>query len=529
MADRFSSDDFGLKLYNRFPPSYREIDKDNKYALKRYMQAVGDGGFKYVIEEQNGLLDLINPQTCSVEVLYLLYEQYGLELFHGIPEDFLRAFLPNLGQAWAKKGSLDVIEFIVSSLTGIKTETEVSYDEFENPLVTVKLEMDFAVTDYFPDSEQFERILESFIPFYCDALLVYSYVYYENADLAVREQFEDKWKDVRDECIHIPFAKGTRPLEVLNHVDKQLGWVNSNALVLNGTITIADDPDILVKDTIMWRYDESGKIDSVFSHDQFRPMLNMEDKEICLNNGIVLSRPVEVDEYEEHVKVAPLADDTDLSGIDTNKDTLKVAPVEDDARFGSPVHFLLNTSLLNGEMTLGKLLIDEYEDKFIYSYSESGRADKSRSSEYLLPLLNTGLLLNSMVLNDNIDTDNVSESVSFAPVIDSGVARMADSEVSTELSMLAENEGASLFSMGVQDLLNDGLTNELQTAYSENVDKYVDNVHISHTNEDMRVKDTTALSAFLNMTPLNSGFVTNGFSVCDIITWNTGEKAVQYA
>ena len=67
--------------------------------------------------------------------------------------------------------------------SGIKTSTEVTYDEFDNPIVTVRLEMDFSVSDYFPNTQQFERILENFIPFYCDALLIYSYVYYEEQDL----------------------------------------------------------------------------------------------------------------------------------------------------------------------------------------------------------------------------------------------------------------------------------------------------------------------------------------------------------
>ena len=109
MSDRLDPKDFGLKLYNRFPPSYRADDVGQKYALKRYIEAAAEGGFKYVIEEQNGILDLVNPQTSPLEVVYALYEQYGLELFHGIPEEFLRSFLPNIGLAWSKKGSLDVV------------------------------------------------------------------------------------------------------------------------------------------------------------------------------------------------------------------------------------------------------------------------------------------------------------------------------------------------------------------------------------------------------------------------------------
>lgn len=187
---KFNSDDFGLKLYNRFPPSYREDDIGVNYALKRYFQTLGEG-FKCIIEEQNGILDLYDPQTCSEEVLYLLQEQYGLELFHGIPTEFIRAFLPNLSTAWSKKGSLDIIDFIVSSLSGVRTETELEYDEEGNVLVKVRLEMDYAVSNYFPEALQFRRILvTNFIPFWCDLAMVFVYFYAELANLMARD-YED--------------------------------------------------------------------------------------------------------------------------------------------------------------------------------------------------------------------------------------------------------------------------------------------------------------------------------------------------
>ena len=50
MSDRLDPKDFGLKLYNRFPPSYRADDVGQKYALKRYIEAAAEGGFKYVSE-----------------------------------------------------------------------------------------------------------------------------------------------------------------------------------------------------------------------------------------------------------------------------------------------------------------------------------------------------------------------------------------------------------------------------------------------------------------------------------------------
>ena len=42
MSDRLDPKDFGLKLYNRFPPSYRADDVGQKYALKRYIEAAAD-------------------------------------------------------------------------------------------------------------------------------------------------------------------------------------------------------------------------------------------------------------------------------------------------------------------------------------------------------------------------------------------------------------------------------------------------------------------------------------------------------
>lgn len=181
MSNILSSEDFGLKLYNKFPPKYREDDVDQKFALKRYLQSASDGGFKPVIEDINGLTELINPSKTRKNVLPILFRYYGLEVFNGIPESYLRYLLPKLGEAWSKKGSLSVVEFISSSLSGIKTSTEVVYDEFGNPDIEVRLEMDYSMDgSYFPDIGQFKRLLENFIPFYCDLILLNSYLFSES-------------------------------------------------------------------------------------------------------------------------------------------------------------------------------------------------------------------------------------------------------------------------------------------------------------------------------------------------------------
>ena len=210
MSNVLSSEDFGLKIYNRFPPRYREDDAMENFALKKYLDVLADGGFKYSIEEINGILNLIDPDNVDAKFLPILFKQYGLEVFKGIPEQYLRYLLPKLGDAWSKKGSLSVAEFITSSLSGIKTSSNVVYDEGdeENPKIEVRLEMDYNIGDYFPEAEYFNRLLENFVPFFCDVRLLYSYLFYESNVLKCIEDSHSKVKYITEELgrfsLHLP-------------------------------------------------------------------------------------------------------------------------------------------------------------------------------------------------------------------------------------------------------------------------------------------------------------------------------------
>lgn len=238
MSNILNSEDFGLKIYNRFPPKYREDDVGQKLALKRYLQALSDGGFRYIIQDTNGLLDIKDPSRTSLDILLNLYKQYGLEVFNGIPENYLRSLLPYLSSAWKYKGSIDIIEFVTTTLSGIKVSSEINYadsrtalfgdavlghalfnnkNSHETPIITVRLEMDFSLSDYFPSSEQFRRILENFVPFYCDLALVYSYVYSDENAIIFREFNIDHITDTKTESRNI----------------SRLGIVGSNNSIFN--------------------------------------------------------------------------------------------------------------------------------------------------------------------------------------------------------------------------------------------------------------------------------------------------------
>lgn len=178
------SNTFGDNIYKRFPLKYRLDDATNGYALKRFISVASEGGFKNVIDDINSLLRVISPSTSTLEELFILYEQYGLEVFNGIPEGYLRRLLPFIHDACSFKGSLSVIDFLATSVTGLQTETTIETDNEDNSVdVEVALNLTSVALKYFPNYDQFIRILKNFIPFYCTLYVVYNYYYTEGDDI----------------------------------------------------------------------------------------------------------------------------------------------------------------------------------------------------------------------------------------------------------------------------------------------------------------------------------------------------------
>lgn len=175
-----NSDKFGEKIYSRFPARYQEDDIKQDYALKRFIFTANEGGFKYIIDDANGILNLIDPTTAPIEVVKLMYEQFGVPMFNGIPEEFLRSFLPNLGKSLDYRGTLTVIDYVASSITGVVTNSVVENDDTDNSSdLTITLELGGSRMKFFPDYNQFMEIMENFIPFYCFLYVVYNYNYSE--------------------------------------------------------------------------------------------------------------------------------------------------------------------------------------------------------------------------------------------------------------------------------------------------------------------------------------------------------------
>lgn len=410
MSNILNSNDFGLKIYNKFPPKYREDDIEQNFALKRYVEALSDGGFKHSIDEINGITHLIDPDKADAKVLSILFKQYGLEVFHGIPEEYLRYLLPRLGEAWAKKGSISVIEFVTSALSGTKASTNVTYDKMDNPIIEVKLEMDYSLSDYIPDAKQFTRLLGNFVPFYCDMNLIYSYLFYETQVLRTQDTGDVlNIFDHREEKGFIPFSSGRRQYPQIGTEKRKL----NTTLRLNELFTVDTEPDH-IEDTIKYVLKEKGSFDRRKSHTHFKPMLNTG---CTLNNLLTLSEYVDTDWNTDKIGLIPINETSVVKPVVTLTDKTLVMYNESTGLW-SKGRKIENNAVL-GEAVLGESVFATYndyadivEDKVtqnLVSFGNLGQpVDAHTNNQY--NTLNSSFYLNGIHCYDIIITKNGEKS-----------------------------------------------------------------------------------------------------------------------
>lgn len=198
MSNLLDGKTFGDRLYNSLPKMYHTEDSSVNYALKRYLQAMVEGGFSYVINESNGILDLNDPARTPSEVLPIIFEQYGLSIFNGIPETYLRKLLPILKDLYDRKGATTVIEYLTSIISDVEAEVIVSPNFKEDFHIDLRLEMDYDQEDV-PDKDQLIRIIKEFLPFFIEVTIILVYLFYEYANIKVKEDFHDFIKENRAE------------------------------------------------------------------------------------------------------------------------------------------------------------------------------------------------------------------------------------------------------------------------------------------------------------------------------------------
>lgn len=390
MSTTLNGTKFGERLYDTLPHLYHSEDEMVDFALKRYLQALADGGYAYVIDELNGILDLNDPTKTPAEVLPVLFEQYGLPIFNGIPEAYLRKLLPILRDLYARKGATTVIEYLTSIISDVKSEVIISPDFKENYHIDIRLEMDYdqqGVRDL-PDREQLLRIIKEFLPFFIEVTFIFSYLFYELAKIQAKEFSHDYITEIRSEHTRLPSKKGTSMFPTLNNFDLGL----NDSIYLNETYYYSEEVDEFW-DKISYILQETGNLDAQKSNQYLRQTLNNPFK--VLNNDLVLNDYIDTDELvATNIKTTPMLDTARLRVLEVVMDNMKYL-YEEQATLSSVEECLCN---------------------MVYLQSETAtiRSDKS-TTLYKGVLNNFAVRLNdNLYLNEGVDTDETIDVIGLA-------------------------------------------------------------------------------------------------------------------
>ena len=391
MSKTLNGSTFGEKMYNTLPQKYRNDDSMVEYALKRYLQALSDGGFSKVIEESNGILDLNDPSKTPSEVLSILFEQYGLKIFNGVPELYLRKLLPILGDLYARKGATTVIEYLTSIISDVKTDVIVSPNFSEDYHIDLRLEMDYDRQGErdMPDKDQLYRILKEFLPFFIETTVIFVYLFYETAKLQAKDELVVfHTKDVRNEDARFIRQKGEGLFPIVGNTDLLL----NKSIYLNETYYYDVDVDQFT-DVVTHIIKESGRLSRVKSS-YYRETLNNPVK--LLNNDVVLNEYMDTDELvSTDIHISPVEVTGDLIAEESLIYRLHLSEVSESTFIQSA-----------GDTTLF--------DKITFIQSDYGGFDRTTTLQ--MGITNNDKILTNVGIYTNhyTDVDSYEDKIGFA-------------------------------------------------------------------------------------------------------------------
>ena len=532
MSTTLNGTKFGERLYDTLPHLYHSEDEMVDFALKRYLQALADGGYAYVIDELNGILDLNDPTKTPAEVLPVLFEQYGLPIFNGIPEAYLRKLLPILRDLYARKGATTVIEYLTSIISDVKSEVIISPDFKENYHIDIRLEMDYdqqGARDL-PDREQLLRIIKEFLPFFIEVTFIFSYLFYELAKIQAKEFSHDYITEIRSEHTRLPSKKVTSMFPTLNNFDLGL----NDSIYLNETYYYSEEVDEFL-DKISYVLQETGNLDREKSNQYLRQTLNNPFK--LLNNDLVLNDYIDTDELvATNISTTPMLDTAKLRVLEAVMDSMKYI-CEEQATLPSIGVTDEGNSRFNIGDTFGNAVFanddfisktEEHSDKVVYLQSEVATIRSDKSTEIYKGVLNNfAVRLNdNLYLNEGVDTDETIDVVGLADDTSLG------SEDTHRRESLVIGEQRFYASLNTGFTFNkDLLTNEghvdIGNLAGEDLEEYELSQEVQETGSIDKGHDNEIL-AFLNTSVcvLNT-MILNNIPECVKITVN-GETQVRY-
>jgi P2-related tail formation protein len=119
-----SKESFAQYVYNLMPEIYRTEDAKHSYVLKKYIDAVIEGGYGHLVEKLNSFTGITNAETCPENLFPYLFESRGLTYQKSINIKYQRKILANLGELNKRRGTYASIRYLVKALTNLEIEME---------------------------------------------------------------------------------------------------------------------------------------------------------------------------------------------------------------------------------------------------------------------------------------------------------------------------------------------------------------------------------------------------------------------
>lgn len=151
--------------YRKLPQQYVIEDTKLKYPLYKYLQSVFSGSDD-LLQYINDILYLVDVDKVEDKYLPYFLQSFGFKYFEDIDPKYQRKILANIGILRKRRGTSNLVRFIVRVLADMDVEVEYNPDTRVLTL-TLKAESINDIMNMATSRKVITRYIQDFIPYYC--------------------------------------------------------------------------------------------------------------------------------------------------------------------------------------------------------------------------------------------------------------------------------------------------------------------------------------------------------------------------
>jgi phage tail-like protein len=170
------------RIYAELPRMYRNMDINQKYQLKRYIEVLVSGGLYPVYAETQGLLNLNDFDRIPKQYLPHLASVLGFKFPYDLDEQTQRTYIKMAVAGYKKKGTLGALTFMIRELTRFKTTVDVFNDTRQ---IDITLDVDMNRQDFNRVVDKVNFLVTEYAPPYQQLNIINRFVWNEDKYLVI--------------------------------------------------------------------------------------------------------------------------------------------------------------------------------------------------------------------------------------------------------------------------------------------------------------------------------------------------------